>query len=171
MTGFLLDTNVPSELTRPQSDPQVEKWLDDADDEQLFLSVIPLGEIFKGLTILPESKRRQQLQQWMDETLRPWFNGRILPITERIAERWGILASSRRKPEKGRGAHDGRWLDSRDRPGARPDGRHAQCEGLCRPGRRRIESLVRYIKALNSASCRGPSFVAAKTPPAVFSAM
>ena len=92
MTGFLLDTNAPSELTRPQSDLQVEKWLDDADDERLFLSVISLGEIFKGLTILPESKRRQQLQQWIDETLRPWFNGRILPITERIAERWGILA-------------------------------------------------------------------------------
>jgi predicted nucleic acid-binding protein len=87
MTGFLLDTNVPSELTRPQSDPQVEKWLDDVDDEQLFLSVISLGEIFKGLTILPESKRRQQLQRWIDETLRPWFDGRILPITERIAER------------------------------------------------------------------------------------
>ena len=35
MTGYLLDTNVSSELTRPQSDPQVEKWLNDADDEQL----------------------------------------------------------------------------------------------------------------------------------------
>ncbi len=92
MTGFLLDTNVPSELTRPKSEPQVEKWLDDADDEQLFLSVISLGEIFKGLTILPDSKRRHQLQQWIEETLRPWFNGRILPINESIAERWGILA-------------------------------------------------------------------------------
>jgi hypothetical protein len=40
----------------------VENWLNNADDEQLFLSVISLGEIFKGLTILPESKRRQQLQ-------------------------------------------------------------------------------------------------------------
>jgi tRNA(fMet)-specific endonuclease VapC len=92
MTGFLLDTNVPSELTRPKSDPQVEKWLDDADDEQLFISVVSLGEIFKGLTILPEGKRRQQLQQWLDETLRPWFEGRILPVSEPIAERWGILA-------------------------------------------------------------------------------
>ena len=92
MTGFLLDTNVPSELTRPKSDPQVEKWLDDADDEQLFFSVVSLGEIFKGLTILPESKRRQKLQQWLDETLRPWFGGRILPVSEPIAERWGILA-------------------------------------------------------------------------------
>jgi toxin FitB len=92
MTGFLLDTNVPSELTRPKSDPQVEKWLDEADDEQLFFSVISLGEIFKGLTILPESKRREQLQRWLDETLRPWFQGRILPVSEPIAERWGILA-------------------------------------------------------------------------------
>lgn len=92
MTGFLLDTNVPSELTRPKSDPQVEKWLDDADDEQLFFSVVSLDEIFKGLTILPESKRRQQLQHWLDETLRPWFEGRILPVSEPIAERWGILA-------------------------------------------------------------------------------
>ena len=77
---------------RPKSDPQVEKWLDDADDEQLFFSVVSLGEIFKGLTILPESKRRQKLQQWLDETLRPWFGGRILPVSEPIAERWGILA-------------------------------------------------------------------------------
>jgi predicted nucleic acid-binding protein len=68
MNGFLLDTNVPSELTRLRSDPRVERWLDDADDELLFLSVVSLGEIFKGLTILPESKRRGELQQWIDET-------------------------------------------------------------------------------------------------------
>lgn len=92
MTGFLLDTNVPSELTRPKSDPNVEKWLNHADDEQLFLSVVSLGEIFKGLTVLPESKRRQDLQRWIDEALRPWFNDRLLPVTGRIAERWGILA-------------------------------------------------------------------------------
>ena len=90
MNGFLLDTNVPSELTKPKSDPSVEKWLDDADDELLFLSVVSLGEIFKGLTILPESKRRRELQHWIDETLRPWFDGRILPVSEAISERWGI---------------------------------------------------------------------------------
>ena len=80
-----------SELTRLTSDPQVEEWLNNADDEQLFLSVISLGEILKGITILPESRRRQQLQQWVEETLRPWFDGRILPITAGIAGRWGIL--------------------------------------------------------------------------------
>lgn len=88
MTGFLLDTNVPSELTRPKSDPQVERWLDDADDQCLFLSVVSLGEIFKGITLLPEGKRRQELQRWIEETLRPWFQGRILPVTESVARRW-----------------------------------------------------------------------------------
>jgi len=92
MTGFLVDTNVRSELTRPKSDPQVENWLNNANDEQLFLSVISLGEILKGIAILPEGKRRHQLQQWVAETLRPWFDGRIVPVSERIAERWGILA-------------------------------------------------------------------------------
>ena len=53
MTGFLLDTNVPSELTRTQSEPRVEAWLNAADDEELFLSVVSLGEIMKGLTIHP----------------------------------------------------------------------------------------------------------------------
>lgn len=92
MTGFLLDTNVPSELTRPKSEPRVEKWLDDADDAQLFFSVVSLGEIFKGITILPDSKRRRELQQWLEEILRPWFDGRILPVSEPVAKRWGILA-------------------------------------------------------------------------------
>jgi predicted nucleic acid-binding protein len=92
MTGFLLDTNVPSELTRPQSDPNVERWLDDADDEQLYLSVVSLGEVLKGLTVLPAGKRREQIQLWIDGTLRPWFAGRLLPVSEEIAERWGVLA-------------------------------------------------------------------------------
>ncbi len=95
MTCFLLDTNVPSELTRPRPEPQVTEWLEKADDNQLFFSVVSLGEIFKGVTMLPESKRRRDLQRWMEQTLRPWFEGRLLPVTESIAQRWGILAGSR----------------------------------------------------------------------------
>jgi toxin FitB len=68
----------------------VSRWLDDADDDQLYFSVVSLGEILKGVTVLRESKRRSQLQQWLDETLRPWFQGRILPVNEPIAERWGV---------------------------------------------------------------------------------
>lgn len=92
MTGFLLDTNIPSELTRPKPDPKVENWLDNADDDRLFFGVVSLGEIFKGITIPRKSKRRKQLQQWVEETLRSWFEGPVLPVTEAIAERWGILA-------------------------------------------------------------------------------
>jgi predicted nucleic acid-binding protein len=87
-----LDTNIPSELTRPRPEAKVSRWLDEAEDDQLYFSVISLGEIMKGVTILPASKRRAELQQWLDETLRPWFQGRIRPVNEPIAERWGVLA-------------------------------------------------------------------------------
>ncbi len=92
MNGFLLDTNIPSGMTRLRPRASVTQWLDDADDDQLYLSVVSLGEILKGVTVLPESKRRSQLQHWVDETLRPWFQGRILPVNEAVAARWGILA-------------------------------------------------------------------------------
>jgi predicted nucleic acid-binding protein len=92
MSGFLLDTNIPSELTRQKSAPQVERWLDEANDEELFFSVISLGEILKGITMLPASKHRAGLQEWLDGTLRPWFEDRILPVTAPIAERWGVLS-------------------------------------------------------------------------------
>ena len=73
----------------------MERWLEDADDEQLYMSVVSLGELLKGLTLLPEGRRRERIQHWLDATLRPWFAGRILPVTETIAERWGILAGQR----------------------------------------------------------------------------
>jgi len=95
MKGFLLDTNIPSELTRPNPQPSVFEWLDEADDEQLYFSVISLGEIVKGVGLLPQSRRRSELQLWLDETLRTWFEGRVLPVSERIAERWGVLSAQR----------------------------------------------------------------------------
>ena len=92
MKGFLLDTNVPSELTRRRSAPQVERWLNEAENDRLFFSVISLAEICKGIAKLPESRKRAQLQDWLDSVLRPWFAGRILPITEGVAERMGRWA-------------------------------------------------------------------------------
>jgi toxin FitB len=90
--GYLLDTNIPSEMTRPNPQASVSEWLDHADDDRLYLSVVSLGEVLKGVTMLSESKRRAQLQRWLDETLRPWFEGRILPVSQPIAERWGLLS-------------------------------------------------------------------------------
>jgi len=91
MNGFLLDTNVPSELIRVRPEPRVAEWLENQSDERLFLSVVTLGEIRKGFTLLPESKRRAYLEEWLQNDLLPWFEGRILPVTQPIANRWGIL--------------------------------------------------------------------------------
>ncbi len=91
MNGFLLDTNVSSELTRIRPDPRVAQWLENADDDVLYLSVISIGEFCKGFTVHPEEHRRASLRKWLDSTLRPWFAGRILPVSEAVSERWGIL--------------------------------------------------------------------------------
>lgn len=91
MSGFLLDTNVPSELTRIHPDRRVAKWLENTDDNDLFFSVISIGEICKGFTVHPEEHRRASLRRWLNNTFRPWFAGRILPIGEAVSERWGIL--------------------------------------------------------------------------------
>lgn len=96
MSGFLLDTQYPVRTERAQGPTRASRnGSDDADDEQLYLSAISLGEIFKGLTILPEGKPRVQLEEWVEGTLRSWFEGRILPVTPGIAERWGKLAGAR----------------------------------------------------------------------------
>jgi predicted nucleic acid-binding protein len=95
MTVFLLDTNIPSELIRPRPEPRVATWLQGIDNEQLFLSVITLGEIRKGFTVLPERARRQKLEQWLEQELRPWFAERILSVDEAVAERWGALDGAR----------------------------------------------------------------------------
>ena len=86
-----MDTNVPSELIRVRPEPRVAQWLDAADDSQLFISVVTIGELRKGLTILSESKRRAFFESWLQNELLPWFEGRILQVTQEIADRWGIL--------------------------------------------------------------------------------
>ena len=91
MSGFLLDTNIPSELIRSRPDPRVEKWVYAQDEQSLYLSVVSIGELRRGLVILPASKRRSELERWFENDLLPRFGGRILPVTRSIADRWGIL--------------------------------------------------------------------------------
>ncbi|MGA2590391.1 MAG: type II toxin-antitoxin system VapC family toxin [Bryobacteraceae bacterium] len=94
MKGYLVDTNVPSELTRETPDARVAAFLKNAGKESVFLSVMTIGEICKGIDLLPASKKRSGLQSWLDIDVRSWFAGRILPVTESIAERWGHLAAA-----------------------------------------------------------------------------
>jgi toxin FitB len=87
---FLLDTNVVSELSNSRPNSQVEEWLVNAVDTDLYISCVTLAEVAKGITILPAGKRRVASQQWLDERLRPWFDGRVLSIDATIAERAGV---------------------------------------------------------------------------------
>ena len=89
MTGFLLDTNVPSELVRSLPDPKVKAWVLAQDNRSLFLSVVSIGELRKGFTIMPDRKRRAQLEVWLDKRLLPLFADRVLPVTQAICKQMG----------------------------------------------------------------------------------
>jgi predicted nucleic acid-binding protein len=92
--GYLVDTNIPSELTRDRPDARVAAFLAIAGQKSVFLSVLTIGEICKGIAELPASQKRTGLQNWLDIEVRSWFAGRIVPVTEAIAERWGNLAAA-----------------------------------------------------------------------------
>ena len=91
MSGFLLDTNIPSELTKPNPDPRVTSWVA-SQDNTLYLSVVSVGELRRGFTMLPRNERRRRLEQWFEQYLIPLLAGRILPVTQRVADRWGALS-------------------------------------------------------------------------------
>lgn len=91
MSGFLLDTNVPSELIRRQPEPLVKTWVAAQNLDTLFISVVTFGELRKGITLQSPGKRRTGLEAWLEKDLSVLFSGRILPVTRSIAERWGVL--------------------------------------------------------------------------------
>ena len=80
MTGFLLDTNCISEVVRLKPDPHLMAWIEAAEEGLLYLSVLTLGEIRKGLAALPQGKRRSRLETWLELELQARFSGRILSI-------------------------------------------------------------------------------------------
>jgi predicted nucleic acid-binding protein len=84
MSGFLLDTNTPSELTKPVPESRVRDWVNAQDNGSLYLSVVSVGELRRGFTVLPQSRRRRQLEQWFEQYLLPLFGGRILPVTQSV---------------------------------------------------------------------------------------
>jgi predicted nucleic acid-binding protein len=91
VSGFLLDTNIPSELIRTRPDPRVRNWVYAKDEQSLYLSVVTIGELRRGFILLPVSRRRTELVRWFENDLLPRFHGRILPVTHSIADRWGVL--------------------------------------------------------------------------------
>ena len=95
--NYLLDTCVISELVAKSPNPKVETWIDSIDATQAYLSVITIGEIQKGVTKLPNSRRRDSLQTWLNNDLMARFQGRILPININVMLNWGYLVASLEK--------------------------------------------------------------------------
>jgi toxin FitB len=93
VSGFLLDTNIISELVKPKPEPKVVEWIETTDEELLFLSVLTLGEIRKGIGLLKDPARQVKLEAWVVGALPVRFADRILSIDKNIAERWGVLSA------------------------------------------------------------------------------
>jgi toxin FitB len=93
MSGYLLDTNCISEVVRANPEPRVLSWLEAAEETLLYLSVLTLGEIRKGVAALTQGKRRTLLETWLEVELQARFSGRILSIDTAVADRWGVLAA------------------------------------------------------------------------------
>lgn len=89
--NYLVDTCVIAELIKPTPNPNVVYWVRTCPEENLFLSVLTLGEIQKGITKLPEAEKRETLQYWFEHDLPRRFEGKILEVTTQVAKKWGEI--------------------------------------------------------------------------------
>jgi predicted nucleic acid-binding protein len=89
--SYLIDTCTISELVRPSPAPQVAAWFETTPQQALFVSVLTLGEIRKGVEKLPESRRRSRIATWLEIELPDWFGDRVLAIDAAVADEWGRL--------------------------------------------------------------------------------
>ena len=91
--SYLIDTNVISELRRPSPDTGVVQWFSQRPASSLFLSVLTLGEIRKGVEKLKDKHQQIELIDWLENDLVIFFSGRILGIDSAVADRWGRLVA------------------------------------------------------------------------------
>lgn len=96
--NYLFDTNVVSELARIEPDPRVAEWFTKLGAGSVFVSVITLGEIRRGIEALPEGGRRKRLTQWLESDLPAQFEDRVLDIDRKTADLWGCLGARARRP-------------------------------------------------------------------------
>lgn len=96
--SYLLDTNIVSETIRTTPNKAVIAWLDQLPGEALFVSVLTLGEIRKGIEALSDKRRREKLRLWLEHDLPAWFEGRVLPVDLAVADRWGRLLAEAGRP-------------------------------------------------------------------------
>ena len=96
--SYLIDTNVLSELRRKSPDPAVARWFADRPAGTLYLSVLTLGELRKGVERLADPVRRLALLDWLETGLPAFFAGRVLAVDAAVADRWGHLQARAGRP-------------------------------------------------------------------------
>jgi len=97
VTGWILDTNILSELRRSKPEPKVAVFVAAQPLEDLHISVVTLAEIRFGIEVLPDVTRRSELNNWLAHRVRPMFEHRTLPISEDIMLKWRLLVEEGRK--------------------------------------------------------------------------
>jgi predicted nucleic acid-binding protein len=97
VNGWLLDTNIVSELRRPRPEPKVLSFVAGRSLDTLFVSAVTFAEIRFGIETLPDAARRAELHEWLTHKLRPIFDSRALPVTEDIIFKWRLVVEEGRK--------------------------------------------------------------------------
>ena len=88
---YLLDTCVVSELMKPHPSPKVVAWFESVDDGDLYMSSVVIGEIRKGILLLPDSRRKTIYEKWFKTEIEDAYSGRTLPYDSAAAKRWAKI--------------------------------------------------------------------------------
>jgi predicted nucleic acid-binding protein len=97
VTGWLLDTNILSELRRPRPERKVLAFIAAQPLEQLYVSAVTFAEIRFGIEVVTDASRRAELNDWLAHKVRPMFEQRVLAISEDIMFKWRLLVEEGRK--------------------------------------------------------------------------
>ncbi|HEU0154452.1 MAG TPA: type II toxin-antitoxin system VapC family toxin [Stellaceae bacterium] len=97
MRGWLLDTNVLSELRRPRPNPNVVNFVASKPLALLFVSIVTFAEIRFGIERIADPVRRSELNDWLTQKVRPMFEQRALPVSEDVMFKWRLLVEDGRK--------------------------------------------------------------------------
>ena len=104
---YLIDTCVIGEVVKPKPSIKVLSWLKKQKESKLYISVLTLGEISKGIEKVKDEKRKKELHLWLTDDLQERFTGRILPVNEQVAMTWGQVQGKAELRGKSMPAIDG----------------------------------------------------------------
>ena len=97
MKGYLLDTNILSELRRPRPEAKVVAFVSEQPLGDLFVSAVTFAEIRAGIELFADIHKRAVLHDWLQQQLRPMFENRVLPVSEDVMFKWRLLVEIGRK--------------------------------------------------------------------------